>query len=121
MTETATVGDRSDVARWLSVVLGGWLFVSTFLWPHSRPAETNTWMLGMLIATFAVLAAAVPSLRRLNSLAAVWLFVATLVTAHDDPATLLNNGLVAIAVFSLSLVGPSSLHEGVPRRYVDVW
>jgi hypothetical protein len=118
--ETATIGDRSDVARLTNLVLGGWLFVSAFLWPHSRHMQTNTWMVGMLIATFAALASALPQVRRLNTVLAAWLFVSTLVVARGQPATLLNNGLVAIAVFGLSLVGPTAIRR-IRSDYVDVW
>jgi hypothetical protein len=118
--ETATVGDRSDVARLLNLLLGGWLFISAFLWPHARHAETDTWMMGTLIATFAVLAAAVPAARRLNTVAAVCLLLSTLLFAHREPLTLLNNALVAIAVFALSLPG-TVLHRRKRDDYVDVW
>ena len=117
--DTATVGERSDWARWANLILGSWLFISAFVWPHARDVQTNTWMVGMLIATFAVLASAVPALRLLNSLAAVWLLVTTPAMTHNM-ATIVNNALVGIAVLILSLVGGKS-----PRRirpdYVDVW
>lgn len=113
--ETATVGERSDMARWVNLVLGTWLFFSAFLWPHAR-TQTETWMLGALIAIFAVLASALPAVRRLNSFAALWLLVSTLAHARGDRATLLNNCLVAIAVFVVSLVGPSTLERRRDRR-----
>jgi hypothetical protein len=119
--ETATLGDRSDWARWLNLVLGGWLFFSAFLWPHAYRLQTSTWGLGMLIAVFAVLASALPAMRWANSFFALGvLMTAGLALLHGDMHTLVNNGLVGLAVFGLSLVGPSSVAH--PRHdYVDVW
>jgi hypothetical protein len=119
--ETATIGDRSDWARLLNLMLGGWLFLSAFLWPHTYNSQTNTWLVGLLIATFAVLASALPAARWLNTGAALWLFASTLVLARADHATLVNNCVVAIAVFAVSLLGPSSLERRVRNDYVDVW
>lgn len=117
--EEATVGDRANAARWVNLVLGSWLFVSAFLWPHARHAQTDTWFVGLLMATFAATAMAVPGARRLNALLAVWLFGSTLLLARGDMLTLLHNCFVAIAVFAFSLVPPLSAGVIPTRRYSD--
>ena len=35
-------------ARIVNLVLGIWLFISAFVWPHSTAQMTNTWILGVL-------------------------------------------------------------------------
>jgi|SRR6185312_1497214 len=89
----------------VNLVLGAWLFVSAFAWPHTVHARANTWILGLLIAVFAIYAIAQPTARWLNTVAAVWLFFSSLAIGHMEAATVWNNVIVAILVFALSFVG----------------
>jgi hypothetical protein len=86
-----------------NVVLGGWLFVSAFLWAHSPAERANTWIVGALCVAFALAAVALPWARYLNSLLAIWLFVSTWAMPAERLGTLWNNALVAIAIFFVSL------------------
>ena len=88
----------------LNVALGAWLFISAFAWRHSQAQMTNTWILGILCAAFAIVSMAVPRVRHLNSLLAIWLFISAWALPTVKMATVWNNSLVAIAVFVLSLV-----------------
>ena len=92
-------------ARVLNLLIGVWLFISAFVWPHTVPAQTNTWILGVLIVVFALWAMAQPTARWLNTLAAIWLFFSTLAITHHSPATVWNNVIVAIVVFVISFIG----------------
>jgi hypothetical protein len=92
-------------ARGLNLLIGVWLFISAFVWPHAVASRTNTWILGVLIVAFALIAMAQPAARWLNALAALWLFFSTLLSFHDTTATLWNNIIVAIVVFIVALVG----------------
>jgi hypothetical protein len=89
----------------VNLVLGAWLFVSAFVWPHAGHARANTWILGLLIAVFALYAIAQPTARWLNTLAAIWLFFSSLAIGHMEAATVWNNVIVAVIVFALSFVG----------------
>jgi hypothetical protein len=90
--------------RIVNVVLGAWLFISAFCWPHSRAQLTNTWILGVLCVVFALIAMAVPWVRYLNTLLALWLFISAWALPTVSAGTIWSNVLVAIAVFVLSLV-----------------
>lgn len=94
--------------RWgspyVSLCLGIWLVISAFIWPHSHPSRTNTWLLGVIIALLSILATRTPSARFANTAAAIWLFVSTLTFMHDSSATVWDNVIVAIAVFVFSLL-----------------
>lgn len=103
-------------ARITNVVLGLWLFVSAFVWPHTAAQMTNTWILGVLCAIFALVAMAVPSVRFLNTALAVWLFISAWALPSASAATTWNNVLVAIAIFLASLV-PSNPDERVLPRH----
>ncbi|HUJ63272.1 MAG TPA: hypothetical protein VLX92_32460 [Kofleriaceae bacterium] len=91
-------------ARWVNLVLGVWLFISAFIWPHSLGEQTDTWILGLLIFCASIAAMFVPMIRFANTLFAIWLFFATVVIAHSQPGTLWNNCIAAIIVFLMSLV-----------------
>lgn len=105
--------DRTRIGRdapvVLSMLLGAWLFVSAFLWPHTHVQMTNTWIFGALVVIFAALATVAPRTHQLNALAAFWLFVSAWRLPSMSAATVWNNMLVAVTVFILSLVpaGPT--------------
>ena len=102
-------------ARTLNVILGVWVFVSAFAWPHPPAAFTNTWIVGLLVAIFALIAMRTPGARFVNTALAIWLFVAAFVLPHVETGSVWNNALCAIAIFILSLV-PGTLAPRVPRR-----
>ncbi len=91
-------------ARTLNVILGIWLFISAFVWPHDAAQMTNTWILGVLCVVFALIALGVPKARYLNTVLAIWLFVSAYALLDVSRGTVWNNVLVAIAVFVFSLI-----------------
>lgn len=104
------MGAASRGARGINIVLGVWLFISAFVWPHSAAARTNTWICGLLAVAFAVWALWAPAARWLNTALAIWLFISALSIFHVSGATLWNNVIVAIFLFVFSLV-PSALER----------
>ncbi len=98
-------------ARLINVLLGVWLFISAFLWPHTYEQMTNTWILGVLCVVFALIAMRVPQARYLNTALAVWLFISAFALPRATTGTLWNNILVAIAIFVVSLA-PSGARPG---------
>lgn len=96
--------DSGAWPRWINLVLGVWLFISAFIWPHTESAQTNTWIVGVLIAAAAIWAMFTPQVRWLNTVLAIWLFVSTLVIPHVTTGTVWNNVIVAIVVFLVSLM-----------------
>ncbi|MCA1829282.1 MAG: SPW repeat protein [Myxococcales bacterium] len=101
-------------ARTLNVLLGIWLFISAFIWPHTSAQMTNTWILGVLCVVFALIATKVDQVRFLNTALAIWLFVSAFVLTTQSAGTRWNNALVAIAVFIISLAPPDRLQ--LPNR-----
>ena len=90
--------------RWVNFLIGVWLIISAFAWPHSAGARTHTWVLGALIAIASIWAMFTPGARFLNTIFAIWLFFATLVIYHASSATVWNNVIAAVVVFVLSLI-----------------
>ncbi len=91
-------------ARFVNVVVGAGLFTSAFVWPHAAAQCTNTWVVGVLCSTFAIVAMAVPWVHHLNTLLAIWLFVSTWALPAPDVHTVWTNLPAAIAMFVASLV-----------------
>jgi hypothetical protein len=109
---------RDAYPRIVNVVLGTWLFLSAFAWPHARTQMTNTWVVGVMCATCAIVAMAVPWVHCVNTLLAIWLFVSTWWLPAVDARTVWNNVIVSVAMFAASLVPwtPSAEHPGYLMR-----
>jgi hypothetical protein len=121
-TSTSTTAGGPDagiVARFTNIVVGIWLFISAFIWPHSRASRTNTWIVGALCAIFAVIALKNPPVRRLNTVLSIWLFFSVFSIYHLVGGTFWNNLIAAIVMFIASLVpSRATTGEGRPPRYV---
>jgi hypothetical protein len=94
---------RFVAARILNVLLGIWLFVSAFCWPHSLAQLTNTWILGVVCVAVALVATRFEQVRYLNTLLGIWLFISAFALHGTSQSTEWNNVLVAIAIFVVSL------------------
>jgi hypothetical protein len=90
-------------ARWVNLSLGAWLFVSAFIWRHGPAQFSNTWMLGLIIGGLAFVAATYPAIRIVNVVAAVWLFVSTLLLPGANSLTVVHNCVLAVLVFFAAL------------------
>lgn len=102
--------------RALNVILGIWLFISAFVWPHTSAQMTNTWILGVLAVVFALIAwFAAPPARFLNTLLAIWLFISAWALPRVSVGTVWNNVIVAILLFIFSLV-PGATPTRTVRR-----
>lgn len=101
--------DPKRYVRGMNVVLGGWLAISAFCWPHSHQQFTNAWCLGLLISAVSIVSFWVPSARYANTVLAVWLFSSSWVLQRLTEWTLWNHVVVAIAVFIASLIPSAPL------------
>ena len=100
--------------RTLNILLGIWLFISAFSWPHNAAQQTNTWIVAVLCVVIAVIAMRVAQVRYPNTALAVWLFISAWALPAASRGTVWNNALVAIAVFVLSLMPSERLQ--IPTR-----
>jgi hypothetical protein len=91
-------------ARATDVALGCWLFASAFVLPRGEAAGGNAWIVGMLIAVFGLWGIWAPAVRRVNTLAGVWLLSSAFFLPHLGVATRVHDVLIACAVLGLSLV-----------------
>ncbi len=106
----------NQTPRLLNAILGVWLFISAFIWPHTTAQMTNTWILGVLCFVFAVVSFTVTQVRYLNTLLAIWLFISAWALPTMSLETIWNSVLVAIAVFVLSLFPSTPSTPSTPLR-----
>ncbi len=99
--------------RALSLMMGIWLFLSAFLWPHHGMVAVTTWIPGLLIAAAAIAAVVVPPVRYVNALLGVWVLAAALANGADD--IVMNNGLVGLTVIVAAFLPPLP-RRGEPRE-----
>ena len=92
-----------------NMLLGMWLQVSAFAWPHSDGSRISSWVMGLLIAVVSVLSLGSPPMRWLNAILAVWLMVWTTATALGDRMSFLNGMISGALVLLLSFLGSRSL------------
>ena len=93
------ISHRFEHARVASLLSGLWLIASSWVWRHFAASRLNTWLVGALIASVALLALRKPALRWLNVLSGAWLALSTLFIIRPvRPATEWNNLLVAVVV-----------------------
>jgi hypothetical protein len=99
--------------RIFTALLGMWLFVSAFMWPHNPGETTLTLICAVLtfllaIASFYTLAA-----RYATLVVAGALFVGTLVLPALSKATVWHNVIVAVALLFASLIdrGPETVRR----------
>ncbi|HTV24260.1 MAG TPA: SPW repeat protein [Polyangiaceae bacterium] len=99
------VSHRFERARVANLLLGLWLVASAVLWRHFADSRLNTWLVGALVATFALLTIRKPSLRWANALLGAWLLLSTVAIIRPvELATWWNNLLVAVGVIGFALL-----------------
>ena len=98
-----------------TAVLGLWLFLSAFLWPHSRFQLFNAWIVGMAAVTIATLSISNRARSGYGASAlGAWLIITSLFLARAGSATFWNHILVG---FCLALVGAGqTASTGIDQR-----
>jgi hypothetical protein len=98
-------------ARIFNVLLGTWLFLSAFAWPHTAAQGVVTMAAGALTVVTALVSIYYARVRYLTALLAVLLFVASLVAGRMGQ-TFWHNAVCAIAIFIAALFdrGTVGLH-----------
>ena len=102
------MNNNEQIARIVNCLLGNWLRISGFVWQHVYAQRVNAWLVGVLIALVALASLSAPSIRYLNTILAVWLFISPWALHGANRGTVWNNVLVAVVVFCLSLYQGSS-------------
>jgi hypothetical protein len=111
---------RNVGARIVNGVLGGWLFASAFLWPHSFQQFNNAWLMGTIIMMCSAVAFTAPRFRIANTAIGVWLIVSTFLLDRASTLTVWNNLLVGIGVTLVSLLpGSADAEDAEPVGFLS--
>lgn len=103
-------------ARWVNALVGVWLFISAFVWPHTAAQYTNTWLMGVITVAVAIIALGATGFRFVNTAVGIWLIISAFALPTMTMATRWNNFIVGIVVGVLSLVGTTSTGSSTFRR-----
>jgi hypothetical protein len=93
--------------RALNVVLGAWLSLSAFAWPHARWQFINTLIPGILVVVFALAGCISPRVRYLNTALAAYLLVSALcypAITLAEIGTQWHNATVALWILLISVL-----------------
>jgi hypothetical protein len=98
-----TSSSKPRIGSTINFLLGGWLTLSAFLWPHWPGERVNTALSGVVILVIALGALVRPAMRWVNALPAVWLFGTSLAMRHHEPLSQWNEVAIALVVFLASI------------------
>jgi hypothetical protein len=102
--------------RIFNVLIGTWLFLSAFGWPHSPAQGLTALICGALTLLTALASIYYPRVRYLTATIAVVLFVASLATAIPRyDLTFWHNAVFAIVIFCIALFDDGRI--GARQRY----
>jgi hypothetical protein len=95
-----------EPARYLNLVLGAWLLVSAFMWPHAEAQFIVTILVGAVLTIVAPFEVGSPLVRKINTAAGAVLALAAIVLPRNTVVTLWHNVLLGFIVISVSFFGP---------------
>lgn len=91
-------------ARIFNVLLGTWLFLSAFAWPHDSAQGFIALVCGALTVFLSLLTIYLPNVRYLTAANAVILFIASIAASSHWNRTFWHNAVIAIAIFVAALL-----------------
>ena len=85
--------------RLVNLAIGLWLFLSAFLWRHTRAQFDNAWIVGVAVVTLALWALAGRTWTRFFNVAlGGWLMLSTVLLPTGNGGTLWNHVLCGLAL-----------------------
>jgi hypothetical protein len=106
-------------ARAVNAILGLWLFLSTFLWSHSRLEALDAWIVGIAVVTLAVVGISrLKWPRYVNAILGAWLILTAILMRSSLAATRWNSLIVGFGLVLFGLSASLSMmrhtHDGKP-------
>ena len=95
-------------ARIFNVLIGTWLFLSAFAWPHAHGQKLAAIICGAATALLSLATNYFSGLRYLTAVIGVMLFVISVSAAPWRTPTSWHNGIIAVAIFVAALVDRGS-------------
>jgi hypothetical protein len=101
-------------ARIFNVLIGTWLFISAFAWPHTQTQAATAIFGGVATVALAILSIYSRQARYANAGVAVVIFVVSLFGPSMRDGTVWHNTIMAAAILFSSLIGGSQ--ESIRRE-----
>lgn len=86
--------DAIRTGNWINLVIGVWLVISAFVWPHVGAALANTVIVGLMIAVLAGAAFWRPAASAVIALPGAWLVLSAIFIHHGHSVTPLHNAVL---------------------------
>lgn len=102
-----------------NLLFSAWLLISAFIFPQTPSSAVLTALTAFLVLLFAVLAAARPAARFVNTALGALLGVSALLLPGLSTAAAVNAAIVGALVFALSLVRPTHAAPSEPARHEE--
>jgi hypothetical protein len=107
--------ERFVLSSGVNLALGGWLFLSAFLWPHSDVERLNAVIAGGLAAIFALLSTRARVAHYLSAAVGAWVFWSAWFFAPRYLATSYNALAVGVVMFCFAIIPDFMEHAGRSR------
>jgi hypothetical protein len=102
-------------ARAANALIGFWMFLSTFLWPHAPAQRLTGWIVGTAAVTGAMAGLMSRTWGRyVNAALGGWLLVSGLFLPRLRPATFWNDMLVGFGLVLFSMMSGPGFGRHVP-------
>jgi len=95
-------------ARIFTFLIGSWLFLSAFAWPHQSAQGFIALVCGALTVFFALLTIYLPNVRYMTAATAVVLFVSSIAASSRLDRTFWHNAVIAVAIFIAAVFDPGT-------------
>ena len=96
-------------ARYSTMILGAWFFMSGLIWHHLNAVGSLDWMLGLMLVALSVMALRQPSLHWGITALGAWILIQSALLPHVREGTVWNERVVGVLVVLLGLVGGGQL------------
>ena len=101
--------DPGLLARYSTMILGAWFFMSGLIWHHLVAVGSLDWILGLLVIALSIMALRQPRLHWGISAIGAWILIQSALLPHIRDGTVWNERVVGILVLLLGLVGGGQL------------
>lgn len=98
-------------ARYTSMVLGAWFFMSGLIWHHAVAVGSLDWILGLLVVALSVMALRQPRLHWGIAAVGAWILVQSALLPHIREGTVWNERVCGALILLLGLVPGGQLPE----------
>jgi len=107
---------RGARARYATMVLGVWLFMSGLIWHHLAVVGSLDWVLGLVVIAASILALRRPAFHWAVVGIGLWLLIQSAVLPHVQETTVWNERVVGVLLIALGAFPGSREAVRAPQK-----